>query len=96
MNCYMCYVKDFDYLERKLSLPASSIDYDRPPSSDLIPTQHVTSKKPVWKNSMAQNEFVNEILFDVYKDFLRTLENTSIQSKYEIQTENDVHHGEGK
>lgn len=74
-------------MERKLSLPANSIDYDRP-SSDLIPTQHATSKKPVWKNSMAQNEFVNEILFDVYKDFLRTLENTSIQSKYEIHSDN--------
>lgn len=91
----MCYVKDFDYLERKLSLPASSIDYDRR-SSDLIPTQHATSKQPVWKNSMAQNEFVNEILFDVYKDFLRTLENTSTQSKYDIHTENDVHHDDGK
>lgn len=92
----MYYIKDFDYLERKLSLPASSsIDYDRP-SSDLIPAQHATSKKPVWKNSMAQNEFVNEILFDVYKDFLRTLENTSTQTKYDIQSKNDVHHDEGK
>lgn len=70
-----------------MCLPSDRVDCNRN-TTDITSNQQVV-KAPVWKNSTAQNEFVNEILFDVYKDFLRTFENTSAQTK------NDSSHLEG-
>lgn len=76
----------FDILEEKVTSPYDNIDSTRAASNmQQFPDKRIVPIQEHQTPTEQDGDFVNNILFDVYSDFERTLERASMRSRKTTQ-----------